>query len=505
MKILWIEDFGDKLTRSELVEELFSDLFKEISLANEFDGDNRDTAGQLARLFAEHTLHEIYVCKSYVEWTDVDAQHRGDFDIALIDINLGSYTTPNHKRPPGMESPEFDKKAGFCIYHQLIKRGFPDNNIAFFTAQGLSLKEFSQYCGDIFLERPANCFEKYRPHFERIRQWLAEKEDQQSLILRRGIIDGSRFMREKIGALEPSDLNARLFFYKTIPGVADDNAEALRRDSIDYLTRLERRFLSHQNDDEADLYKIFINELSAKWEESKWSYVRRKVTPRFGSWQEEQFHRTAHFQMKMLRNWSSHRLLSREVGAKEIAYFFVLAMRLLVQRDLNDIARFERILARLFDGVSDLELNRLTNSALGFYLERSYEQLKVLHKDVLRLVRERLDGKDPRNNLNRRIDNYFLGIFRELGEVLNWLEQVEQVEPDVLAFHRRRIREVSIRLFYQSFWHGLFPLQIKSTYYADLQTIRFYIEPLQDSFLTFIGQTTFDECFGEKEASVDVA
>jgi hypothetical protein len=228
--------------------------------------------------------------------------------------------------------------------------------------------------------------------------------------------------------------------------------------------------------------------------------VRGKVAPQFGSWLEEQFHKTAHFQMKMLRNWSSHRLLSPEVSAREIAYFFMLAMRALVQSDLSEIARYERVLSTLFINLSDLELTRLMNSALAFHLESSYEQLKVLHKDVLRLAKESSDGRKAPNNLNRRIDNYFLGIFRELGEVLNWLEQVEQVEPAVLAFHRQRIKEVSLRLFYQSFWHGLFPMEIQTTFYADLQRVKFYIEPFQHSFINFIGQAIFEECFKETES-----
>jgi hypothetical protein len=96
-------------------------------------------------------------------------------------------------------------------------------------------------------------------------------------------------------------------------------------------------------------------------------------------------------------------------------------------------------------------------------------------------------------------------MFRELGEALNWLEQFEQVEPAVLAYHRRRIVDVSIKLFYQSFWHGLFPMQIKTTFYADLQTVKFYIEPLTNAFLFFMGQTIFEEGFKTQEASANVA
>lgn len=505
MKILWVEDFGQKTGRSTLVEEVFGEILSEANLSEEYNETNTDVSGQLLALFGKYTLHEVHLCQSYLEWKEIDEQHAGDFDIALIDINLESYKTPKRDWPKGMRSSDFNQRAGFYIYHQLIKRGFPDDNIAFFTAEGKSLKEFSEYCGDILLDPPKHCFEKNLVFYEPLRRWLAEKASDEFLILRRGVIEGCRFMKKRIAAMDGSEAGSRLIFYKTIPGAVNGEPEALKRDSLDYIGRLERFFLLHRNHAEIDLYKDFINELSGKWEETKWSYVRRQPAPQFGSWLEDQFQRASHVQMKLLRNWWNHRLLARNLSAREVAYFFMTAMRALLLIDLDEIAQHERVLSTLFVGVSDLELQRLMNSELGFQLESSYEQLKAIYKDVTRLVRERADEKRVPNNLNKRVDNYFLGMFRELGEALNWLEQFELVDPPVLAYHRRRIREVSIKLFYQSFWHGLFPMQIKTTFYADLQTVKFYIEPLTNSFLSFMGQTIFEEGFKEEEVSLNVA
>lgn len=507
MKILWIEDFGVKQP-SKIIIEIFKEFFKELELSDVYKPDNSDVAGQLSDLFSNHTLHEVVVCKSYVEWKKVDEEQRGDFDIALIDINLESEPTPDSEWPEGINTTEFDKKAGFYIYHQLLKRGFPDDNIAFFTAEAQSLKEFSSYCGDIFLDKPAHCFQKNSANFKQLRRWLAEKTLQQSLILRRGIIEGCRFMKERIAAIESSELETQLIFYKTIPSSVNGDPEVLRRDSVDYLSRLERFFLSHRSYDSEDLINIFTKELAAKWEASRGYFLRPKKAPQFRTWLEEQFHKTAQFQMKLLRNWSHHRLLSNHLTEKEIAFFFMWAMRSLVDSDLDETFRYEKILAMLFRGMSDLELTRQMNSALAFHLERSYEQLKALHKDVLRLARAFSDEKRASNNPNRKFDNHFLGMFRELGEVLNWLEQFEKADPEVfqvLDSYRRRIKQVSPTLFYQSFWHGLFPLQIKSTYYADMQTIKFNLEPLPPSFLSFLGQTIFAECFEEEYVAVNVA
>jgi hypothetical protein len=186
MNILWAEDFGGPLATSKIVVQIFKGLFENAVLRKAYDPDDDDVAGQLASLFSQYTPHKIYVCKSYVEWKRIYEQHNGDFDIALIDINLESYPTPESEMPDGIANPLFDKKAGFHIYHQLIRKGFPDDNIAFFTGEGQTLEEFTNYCGDIYLERPRHCFEKNPSHFEKLRQWLDDKANQESLILRRG-------------------------------------------------------------------------------------------------------------------------------------------------------------------------------------------------------------------------------------------------------------------------------------------------------------------------------
>lgn len=500
MKILWVEDFGGKLAISKIVVEIFEGLFDGVEFKKIYNSDSPDVEVQLPELFREHTLHEVYVCRSYVEWRKVDEQHGGDFDIALIDINLESDPTSNDERPEGIDNPEFDKRAGFYIYHQLIKRGFPDTNIAFFTGEGQSLKEFARFCGDIFLDRPAHCFEKNPAHFNQLRRWLSEKASQHSLILRRGIIEGCRFMKERVKAIDSQELEARLIFYKTTLRNINADPETYRRETIDYLTKLERFFLPHQSYDKADFFNLFTKELVAKWgEESYGHFIRAKEPPQFKTWLEDQFHKTAQFQMKRLRNWSSHVLLSQALTAKEIAYFFILAMRSWVESEMSEIFRYEEILSTLFSKLPEAELNRLINSGLEFYLERSYEQLRALHTDVLRHIKADSEEKRGSVSLNRRIDNYFLALFKELGEAVEWLD------PGLFEFYQRRIREASLGLFYQSFWHGLFPLQIKTTFYANLQSVKFNVEPLPESFLSFLGQATFKECFEEKDVSVSVA
>ena len=172
MKFLWIEDFGGGLAPSKVVIDIFSNLIPEEIFDNEYDQDE-DVCTELPRLFSKHTLHEIYICKSYLDWKKVYKENNGDFDIILIDINLERYKTPDSERP--VEHPEFDRKAGFRIFHELIKDGVPDNNIAFLTGEENSLKFFKRICGEILMDVPKNAFEKKELDFKKLRKWIGIK------------------------------------------------------------------------------------------------------------------------------------------------------------------------------------------------------------------------------------------------------------------------------------------------------------------------------------------
>jgi hypothetical protein len=174
MKILWIEDFN-RLPRVKVIIGLFSGLIPKEILINEYDPDSPDIQAQLSNLFKKYTPHQMYVCESYSEWKRIYEQHGGHFDIALIDINLDTYQTPADDIPEGIHNRSFDRKAGLYIYHQLIKHGFLNENITFFTGEGQTLEEFTKSCRDIFLEGPQHCFEKNPAHFEMVRAWIKSK------------------------------------------------------------------------------------------------------------------------------------------------------------------------------------------------------------------------------------------------------------------------------------------------------------------------------------------
>jgi len=496
MKILWVEDFGGKLAASKIAGEMLKGLLPSVNLGQVLKPGKSNVARQLPELFEKHSVHEIFVCRSYVEWKKTYEEQDGDFDIALIDINLETSPTPIDTMPEGIENRQFDKKAGFHIYHKLIKQGFPDDNIAFFTGEGHSLEEFTTYCGEIFLDRPQHCFEKDPLYFDQLRQWLAVKARHESLVLRRGIIEGCRFVKKRIESTEQSALESRLLFYKTTTKNVAGDPEAFRREALDYLTKLERYFLPHQSYDVARSPFSFIRELAAKWEASSGAFIRGKDMPRFGTRLEERFHSTAQFQMKLLRNWSEHNLLSADLRAKDIAYFFMLAMRSWVTWDLCQVSRHEKILSSILVEC-DKELGKQITHHLEYDLEQSYARLNTLVVEMKKHFNQPVEI--------RRHDNYFLEKFKGVGDLVEMIRRDEYLRPTFYEFYRRKVKDQSIRLLYESYWHGLFPLYLGKPLYANLQSVGFNIEPLPESFLSFLGQSIISECFREEDREVNVA
>ncbi len=489
MKILWIEDFGGDLAPSAYVLGMFSNIIPKEKLDTEYNSD-KDVWDQLPNLFEKYTLHQIYICKSYTEWQEIFEQQGGDFDVAIIDLNLISYKTPPDKIPENMERSVFDKKAGFYIYHQMIKNGFPDDDIAFFTGEENTLKEFLRYCGKMLIEKPKNIFEKRYADFERIRDWLDRKATNETLILRRGVIEGCRYLKEELRAINDSNIESRLIFYKSTSINIKQEAEAYKADVIDYLTKLESFFTNPRRSNVDHTLYFFVNALAAKWHMNAGYFKKSKATPVFKTKLEDLFHRTSQFQMKMLRNWCSHELLSPHITEKDAAFFFMLAMRSWIVFDLEEVLGYEKILSGLFPERLNKELNIQINSVLENYLEQSYFELKAFVSDIQRYLKDTpLAG--------HLSDNYFFSNIKGISEV------AKKLEGNTAEQLTRRVRNISVRLVYQGYWHGLFPLWIKSTYYADMQTIDFNIEPIPpDSFLYFLGNLIFEESFREQQLSV---
>ena len=174
-------------------------------------------------------------------------------------------------------------------------------------------------------------------------------------------------------------------------------------------------------------------------------------------------------------------------------------MRAFVETDLGEISDHERILLSLFEQLPDLEFERRLNSGFELCLEQSYQRLKSLHSDLLRHVDESARQKMGPARPARRLDNYFLSMFRETGEAAKCLKIENR------RFYLSRLRDASVPLFYQSFWHGLFPMDVPTTYYANLEKTKFHVKPIPRSFISALGKAILETSFQDADASASAA
>jgi hypothetical protein len=133
---------------------------------------------------------------------------------------------------------------------------------------------------------------------------------------------------------------------------------------------------------------------------------------------------------------------------------------------------------------------------LDYQLEKSYSRLNALFLEMKKQVSESVE--------TRRHDNHFLEEFRAVGDLVDVIRRDEGLRP-AYEFYRQKVQEQSIRLSYESFWHGLFPLYLGKPMYANLQTVGFNLEPLPESFLSFLGRLIRPECFVEDDLKANVA
>ncbi|MBK8396073.1 MAG: hypothetical protein IPL26_12665 [Leptospiraceae bacterium] len=165
MRIIWIEDFPntgkESIAPSSLAANLFKDLLGLDTFDEDYDTDN-NVEEELPRYFKEKSIHEIVVCKSYNEYWKIHDLNYLNFDIIIIDINLTAAEPKGSETPSGLDRKDFLEKAGFYIWNLLIRKGVPEDQIAFMTGNGNSVSDFERHCKDanIPLLKKENVFEK---------------------------------------------------------------------------------------------------------------------------------------------------------------------------------------------------------------------------------------------------------------------------------------------------------------------------------------------------------
>ncbi|MCB1188936.1 MAG: hypothetical protein KDK90_00770 [Leptospiraceae bacterium] len=332
----------------------------------------------------------------------------------------------------------FLKKAGFYIYNILIRFGIPDDNIAFMTGEKGTLNDFIEDCKfTVVIEPPKNTYEKQNKNsLEGFRNWLSSKVNDPYLTLRRGIIEGCRFYKSKLENIfqnNPNDLEDFILFRKTINPEKSDNFP----DSIDYsselnqyLSKIELYFpISQPNVNRKEKYFSFLLELVKDWEiankDGLHNYSKRKREDGKDDWYDYNFKNNSNLILKILRNYTAHNLLSKDLKEKDVAFLFMLAMRALFDSDVYQIYPYEKCFERLFDFTQNIDnekiINLLQSSYKSLFEKRSEPKVYIWLLQDYSIFK----GNEERQKKDDFIKNsilliryaYFHGLFQDIGAI----------------------------------------------------------------------------------------
>jgi len=468
MNILWIEDNANiKALRKRLFpEKYFKNDLNELVIPKSFD-ETHD--------IVEHAIADI----DFVV-----------IDINLENFSIGNNGKKLAKRNK-LSDNDFLENAGFDLYVMLLLKGFPADRMVFLTGNTSSnqLESFhrkfkqARYEAnnadvkstlgqinsvvsadnyselqkliteangnwediDTFLEllseesssEQNNSYENFKRLFKDARMplalsinkgeskdfdlWLKQKITEQNdehgyIVLRRGIIDGCKYIQKLLG--KPEDTSDKNLFNKLVE-------EPLTNEYfIHYLDKIGSLLPHKKPGDLNKTFGSFSRELSFEWERCKHSEIRESSP---GRTVENNFKSFCQKQMKFLRNWSVHGLLTDELREKDIAFFFMIAMRAIIEMSIDRSNKYERQLGVLFK-----KQELLTASKMKIKLASSYEDLLSLFK--------KHSKKNPYNY-------HFSTLITDFGFL-------HRINKEIL-------KKESLKLFYQNFWHYMNPMEFK--------------------------------------------
>ena len=370
MNILWIEDFGGGLsTGAATLNLMFQDL---ISFEN-WDEDELSllsNPSDLEKFFKDNSaLHCVYLCRHVYDYVKFKANQTltKSIDAVIIDIRLDNKVNfdlpiPNNSH----EKEKFHINAGFYIFNDLVHLGFPADQMCFMTGEKNSFSGFKKQCDDIYIPEVIG-FEKSDAEYGKLRQWIKERESDYA-ILRRGIIEGCRFLKAHI---EKDDGNIQFREFIKVEN-NQPTIEIPTTDIENYLDVLSQLLALKEPNEQNIQYRLFLRTLVHEWEENidpdslkqKHGNDLSKIHDLY----------TFAWLMKMTRNWVSHANLLEPLDPQIIAFLFLINMRAMFKLP-KAIQPYERILLRC---MSLLPANDIDNQALiddVNYIEKNVDDI----------------------------------------------------------------------------------------------------------------------------------
>lgn len=210
--------------------------------------------------------------------------------------------------------------AGFYLYTKLVfEMGFPKSHILFCSNHGENTESIQKAFHAARIALPTI----YKKSDEYIKSWVKSNYENPYSRLRRGIIEGCRYLIDK-----PLRFN----------GYSADSQKPAYLDLENYLAILSSFLPLNEPENLSSVNKLFIRTLAHEWDEA---VKPRKLDNDQVSW-------AFSWIMKMTRNWSAHSTVFEQLFEKDVAFLFIVNMRAMF--DLGaQLAPYERYLLKLFD------------------------------------------------------------------------------------------------------------------------------------------------------------
>lgn len=334
---LWVEDFENN---------------PKVTASNVFSGvlDERLFADDRRVIKKEFKQHGVFVELNFQDGLSFIRTHLDKIDYIILDIDLPAYGVDgmdDHvlqllKDFEGYQIDEDEQKnevarksacnelkqiAGFYLYTQLVvELGFPKQHILFCSNHGDNTKTIQ----DAFKTAKIALPKIYLKSDSDVQVWVKERHENAYSRLRRGIIEGCRYLLDK---------PLRFDRYSA------DKEKTVVLDVENYLALLSGFFSLNEPEKLSTAYKLFVRTLAHEWDEV--------VKPR--KLDKDQVSLAFSWIMKMTRNWSAHTSVFEQLSEQDVAFLFMVNMRAMF--DLGtELASYERYLLKLFEQSLELEV-----------------------------------------------------------------------------------------------------------------------------------------------------
>jgi len=387
MNIAWIEDDlshikkGVKLYVELLDRKNNTKLIKENEF-REFYNPNKEFphSKSLKEWFEKNSLSSLNWFETYASMKeridDLAKRCVNEWDVVIIDLNLVNF---------------FDQKkyavkaevAGFALYVQLLRSGFPCDNIVFFTANANDTDALNVIAKELGIPTPQYLAKESED--ELLTAWLSKHLENKELILRRGILDGCSHLLSQLQGKSMNEFR--------INDCAYDEDGKIEIEALSNWLQIWPKLLPELSGARvSNSYSPFVLTLLSLWdkkakkiESSNTSMAQSPLAK-----DKDRGFTVIPYLLTHARNWSAHGKALHDASPEIVSFMFLLAGRGLIKRQ-PEPDRHEKILLSIFP------------NQVGYVKEADLNsKRKKLYETVEPLAKEALSNIDPSNERNKK-------------------------------------------------------------------------------------------------------